>query len=324
MFSARFLFTLAVLLTSPALASAQLRFTTPTVEMGELRGGPVYDQRFDFVNDSAQPLEITDIRLGCGCLQAVLDKRVFAASEKGSLRLNIRTLGQPNGMRTWQAHVQYRQGRQTRETTLIVAATIRNEITIEPSIIAMTVETALKQEVTITDHRPMPRKVTAVLASSPAIRVTTQPTANGVTRVTLEVSASALTAARQEETLNIYSDDPYYRQLQVPITLTKAARPTVTATPDQVEIVGAGSQLVRLRGSGDKAVRIDKAETNNAGIKCTWAAGPGNDATLKISVDASARWRAPSTPPRVLVHIAEPAGATLTIPVVLRNDEPRP
>lgn len=320
MFSARSILVFGVLLASPALASAQLRFTASTADLGELRGGPVYDQRFDFVNDSKQTLEITDIRLGCGCLQSVLDKRVFATGEKGSLWLNIRTLGQPNGARTWQAHVQYRQGSETRETTLILAATIRNEITIEPSIIAMSVETTLKQEVTITDHRPMPRKVTAVLASTPAIRVTAQPTVNGVTRVMLEVSASALTAARQEETLNIYSDDPYYRQLQVPITLMKANRPTVSVTPDKVELVGVGAQLVRLRGTDNKAVRIDRVEANNGGIKCTWAAGPGNDATLKISADATASLRAPSTPPRVLVHLSDPAGTTLVIPVVLRKD----
>lgn len=324
MFSARFVFVLGVLLVCPVLASAQLRFTQPTADLGELRGGPVYDHRFDFVNESGQPLEITDIRLGCGCLQSMLEKRIYAAGEKGSLRLNIRTLGQPDGTRTWQAYVQTRQGTEVRETTLVLAASIRNEVTVEPSIIAMTVETALKQEVTITDHRPTPSKVKAVLASSPAIRITTQPTANGVTRVMLEVSAAALTAGRQEETLNIYLDDPYYRELQVPITLVKAVRPTVSASPAQVEIIGVGSQLVRLRGNGDQAVRIAKAAANNAGIKCTWAAGPGNDATLKISADATAgllsSMRSPSTLPSVVVYLAEPAGATLTIPLLLRKE----
>ncbi len=317
MFAIRHLFVLGLVLVCPALAFAQLRFTQSTVDLGELRGGPVCDHRFEFVNDSMQPIEIADIRLGCGCLQSVLEKRVFAAGEKGSLRLYIRTLGQPNGARTWQAHVQYRQGTQVRETTLALAASIRNEITIEPSILAMTVETALKQELTITDHRPTPSKLKAILASSPAIRVTTQPTANGVTRVLLEVSAAALTAARQEEILSVYIDDPFYRELQVPITLTKANRPAVTATPEQVEIVGPGSQIVRLRGNGDEAVRIDRAEASQPGIKCTWAAGPGNDATLKISAADDASF---STPARVLVHLATPAGATVVIPVALRKD----
>ena len=302
MFAIRHIFVLCLVLACPAWASAQLHFTQTSVDLGELRGGPVCHHRFDFVNDSTQPIEIIDIRLGCGCLQSVLEKRICRRRES-SLGLNIRTLGQPNGARTWQAHVQYRQGAQVRETTLILAAVIRNEITIEPSILAMTFETAIKQEITIADHRPMPSKLKAVLASSPAIRVTTQPATNGVTRVLLEVNAANLSAARQEETLSIYFDDPFYRELQVPITLVKANRPTVTASPEQVEIIGAGSQIVRLRGNGDKAVRIEKAVANQPGIKCTWAAGPGNDATLKISSDASTE---SSLPLRMIVHLMEP------------------
>jgi Protein of unknown function (DUF1573) len=309
----------AMLLVCPAFASAQLRFTQPIANLGELRGGPVYPHRFEFVNDSAQPIEITDFRLGCGCLQPVLDKRIYRPGEKGTLLFNLRTIGQPNGARTWQAHVQYRLGDKLGEVDLILGATIRNEVTVEPSIVAMTVETTLTQEITITDHRSTPLKIANVLASSPGIRVATQALGNGVTKVTLEVSRSALTAARQEETLNIYTDDPDYRHLQVPITLMRASRPDVSATPDRIEISGSGSQLVRLRASGDNAVRIEKADVDHAALKCTWASGPGADATLKISVDGALL-----TTPRALgsvrVRLLEPAAQTLTITVVLRKE----
>jgi hypothetical protein len=305
----------ALLLFSPPLAFAQLRFTQPTANLGELRGGPAYPHRFEFVNDSAQAIEITDFRLGCGCLQPVLEKRLYQPGEKGILVMNLRTLGQPNGARTWQAHAQYRQGNDMREAMLIVAATIRNEITVEPSIVAMTVETTLRQEIVVKDQRTTPLKVTAVLASSPAIRVTMQPNDGGGTKVVLEVSRGALTAARHEETLNIYTDDPAYRQLQVPITLIRARRDDVSATPRSVEIVGGGSQLVRLRGAGEQAVRIEKAEADHPGVKCTWAAGPGNDATLKIRADAAVAIVA-----TVRVHLSEPPGAMVTIPVVVRKE----
>lgn len=318
--SFRLFVVLCVALAIPPAARAQLRFAQPGAELGELRGGPVYTHRFDFVNESPGPIEIIDVRLGCGCLQPTLEKRTYAAGERGSLRFNIRTLGQPSGMRTWEAYVQYRQGGQVRETRLALAATIRNEITIEPSILAMTVETSLQQELTIADHRPTPGKVKAVLASSRAIHVAVQPTAAGVTRVVLEVKAADLPAGRTEEMLAIYLDDPFYRQLEVPITLVKAVRPAVTAAPERVEVACPGAQLVRLRADGARPVRIEKIDVNNAGIKCTWAAGPGNDATLKISADATARFLAPSTPPRVLVHLAEPAGAMVEIPVALRQD----
>jgi hypothetical protein len=310
-------FACALLLVCPPLASAQLRFTHPTANLGELRGGPVYQQRFEFVNDSAQPIEVTDFRLGCGCLQPVLAKRIYQPGEKGTLLMNVRTLGQRSGARTWQAQVQYRLSKKLHEVNLLLGATIRNEVTIEPSIVAMTIVTTLKQELTITDHRPTPMKVTTVLASSPAIRVSTQPLGNGVTKVMLEVSQSALTAARQEETLNIYTDDPNYRQLQVPITLLKADRADVSATPDKIELSGPGSQLVRLRASGNKAVRIEKADADHPAVKCTWAPGPGNDATLKISVDATLLTSASAT---VRVRLTEPSAQTLTILVALRRE----
>src|ERR1022692_3729673 len=87
----------ALLFLWPTLASAQLRFTNPTVDLGELRGGPIYHQRFDFVNDSAKPIEITDFRLGCGCLQPVLEKRIYQPRENGTLLMNVRPLGQRSG-----------------------------------------------------------------------------------------------------------------------------------------------------------------------------------------------------------------------------------
>ena len=302
-----------LVLTFPAIASAQLRFEAPTANLGELRGGLAYGHRFAFVNEGQGPIEITDIRLGCGCLAPVLDQRVYQPSEKGSLLMHIRTLGQPEGPRTWQAHVQYRHAGKVHESTLVLAARIRNEITIEPSIVAMTVKTTLKQELLITDHRLKPMTVSKVLASSPAIRVAVQSISDGATKVILEVSGAALTAGRQEEMIHIYTDDPHYRHLQVPITLTRPEQTDVTAVPSRVELIGAGSQLVRLRASGEKAVRIDKVDADHPAIKCTWAAGPGNDATLKIATPTNSV----ETQTNVRVHI----GATVvTIPVALRPE----
>ena len=54
-------------------------------------------------------------------------------------------------------------------------------------------------------------------------------------------------------------------------------------------------------------------------MRCTWAAGPGNDATLKISVNA-ATLTTPGSAASVRVHFAEPAGAIVMIPVELRKE----
>ncbi len=307
----------ASLFAFPLLARAELRFTQPTVSLGKLRGGPAYSHCFEFVNAAATALEIIDVRLGCGCLQPVLDKRIYQPGEKGAVIMHVRTLGQQAGTRTWQARVLYRQSEAVHETTLILAATLRNEVTVEPSILAMSVETTVRQEVTIVDHRATPMKITAVVASAPAIRVNTRTQGNGVTTVMLEVTRAALTAARQEEMLTIHTDDPHYRILQVPITLTKANGQRVTVTPERVELRGAGSKLVRLRAAGDQPVRIERVDADHPALKCTWAAGPDNDATLKISVAGLQPTTITAT--TVRVRLAQPA-ATLTIPITLHME----
>ncbi|MBI2804920.1 MAG: DUF1573 domain-containing protein [Planctomycetes bacterium] len=316
----RFPLALALMAFSPAFAFSQLRFERPTADLGDLRGGPVYQHRFAFVNDSAQTIEITDIRLGCGCLQPILDRRVYRPGEKGTLVLNLRTLGQQVGARTWQATVQYRDSEQTRAAGLIVTARLTSEVTVEPSIIAMTVGTTLRQELTITDGRKQALTVVRVIASSPAIRVANTTTGPGITRVTLDVKGADLKMVRQEETLTIFTDDPLYRQLDVPITLIKAqAASTVQATPPVVEISATGSQLVRLRGSQAQVVRIARADADHRALKLRWAPGPGQDATLRILFDASQL----ATPPgiaTVRVTLAEPAGVTVTIPVMMRQE----
>lgn len=299
----------------PNVGLAQLHFEQPAVSLGELRGGPSYSHRFAFVNESNAIIEIIDVRLGCGCLQPVIDKRSIQPGEKGVLLMNLRTLGQAAGPRSWQAHVRYRCGSATHETALTVAATLRNEITVEPSIVALTVETTLRQEITITNHRPRPLRVTAVVASAAAIRVLGTTERNGVTKIAFEVSRDDLKTQRKEETLFIETDDPDYRQMQIPITLTRAERAEVRATPERVVVTGAGSQLVRLRSTVDKVVRIERADCDDSAIRCTWAAGPGDDATLRISMDPAKMTSATVT---VRVHLASPAGNVMTIPVVLR------
>ena len=128
-----------------------------------------------------------------------------------------------------------------------------------------------------------------------------------------------MTADRQEETLNLYTDDPAYPHLQVPITLMQSIRAAMTATPEKVELIGAGSQLVRLRGANGQVVRIEKAVSDHPAITCTWAAGPGNESTLKIRVNP-ALLATPGASTEVRIQFVEPAGTTLSIPVRMKKE----
>jgi hypothetical protein len=302
-------------------AAAAVRCVPPAVDLGEIRGGPARMHRFELVNDGPNLVQILDLERGCGCLEPQLDRKLLKPGEKATLNLALRTAGQPNGPRSWNLRIRYRDGDVPREELLVVSATIRNEVTVRPSILALQVREVLRQEIVVSDLRSPPLKVTAVHASSPAIRATVQSSAAGVTRLQLEVTASAMPADRQDALVSVYTDDPLYSPLELPIALTRAGKVTVTATPAEVHALVSAAQptsatLVRLRPADGRRVAVESVDTDDPGITCTWAAGPGSGATLKVQVDRR-RLGDRHEARTVRVRLAEPVEEMLTIPVVI-------
>jgi hypothetical protein len=80
-----------------------------------------------------------------------------------------------------------------------------------------------------------------------------------------------------------------------------------------------GPRLVRLRDTQDQAVVVESVTVDVPGIVCSWAAGPDNQATLKLQPD---RARLGDDPVRasVRVQLSQPVREVLTIPVVVAND----
>jgi hypothetical protein len=302
-----------------ARTDAGLRCVPPSVDFGEIRGGPVRQHRFELVNDGKATIEIIELPRSCGCLEPKLDRRTLQPGEKAGLLVELRTSGQPNGLRSWNLRVRYRDGEVVREELLILTATIHNEVTVQPSILALEVRDTLRQEVVVTDIRAKPLKVLALQASNPAIRAAVQSQTGNVTKVVLEVKASDLKAGRQDAMLNIITDDPLYSPLQLPIALTRAEQAAVTVTPPQVRLTVSAdapvaSSLVRLRPAEGQKVAIASVESDDPGITCSWAAGPGDGATIKVQVDAR-RLKLADGPHSVRVQLDHPANQLVTIPV---------
>src|SRR6266550_5005542 len=118
-------------------ASAELRCVPPAADLGEVRGGPPRQQRFELVNDGKTTIEIVEIQRGCGCLEPRLDRRTLPPGEKTTLNVALRTSGQPNGPRSWNLRLRYRDGETILEQSLIIAATIRKEVTVQPPLLAL-------------------------------------------------------------------------------------------------------------------------------------------------------------------------------------------
>ncbi len=305
----------------PGLLNAGLRCVPPAVDLGEIRGGPARQHRFELVNDGSAAIEIVEVQRGCGCLEPQLDRRALQPGERATLLVSLRTTGQSNGPRSWNLRIRYREGDVMREQLLVLAATIRNEVTVQPPILALYVQDMLKQEIVVTDLRSPPLKVTGVQSSSPAVRVTVPPAVAGVTKLGLEVTAAALADGPQDAMLSIYTDDPLYSPLQLPIMLTRGIKPALAVSPAQVDAhvsanAPVASTLVRLRPANGKKVVIESAEADDPGVTCTWAAGPGDGATLKIRVDGR-RLDKRDGPRAVRVRLAEPPNEIVTISVTI-------
>lgn len=316
---------IALLATGVRPVQAQLTASTSIIELGVIRGGQRIEHRFELINPSAEPIEVFDLQRGCGCLAPRLEQRIVPACGKTGLVAELRTLGQANGEHTWNLQVHYRRGRDAngqdaKVLPLTLRGTVKNDITVQPAILGMHVAKAVEQEITLTDHRAAPLRVIDAEARGAGVRVTKIERAGKITKVLVSADATQLDPGRHEGRLTITTDDPDYGQLQVPIVVTKATATTIQAAPESVILrfaagVTSASALVRVRAPGDQAVRISKIEPSDPALVCTWAPGPGNDATLKIQVRAalSSSFRS-----HVEVHLAAPTIEVLTIPVAMQ------
>lgn len=298
---------------------ADLHFPQAEVKLGAVYSGRPLRHRFSFTNQGPGAVNIQRLSAACGCLTPRLDKLAYRAGESGSFILEVNTLTQPAGQNTWRIQVHYTDGAQERTKELLLCATLQSEIKVEPPKLALSTTGAIGSDILVSDTRALPFHVTQAQASSPHLVARVTAGVDGRSfRVHLNVKAT-LPPGRYEETLSILTDDPDYRELRVPVTVTMRPRAGVTATPASVTLTiprgqPAPSRRVLLRGENEQEVIVERIESDNPALKCNWAAGPGKMATLKVSVDASRAGELLRA--TVRVHVSKPVPGVVTIPVV--------
>lgn len=304
-----------LLLVSPV--RADLHFTRTEANAGNAWTGRPLRCRFAFTNQGREAVHIVRVEAACGCLASRLEKESLQPGEKSSFLLDINTLTQPVGQNRWRVQVHYLDGETARRQELTLWANLQSEIKVEPPRLALSSTKAIAHEITITDERALPFRVSQVITSSEHCAATLIATEGNKTRVRFAVKES-MPVGKHEEVLCIVTDDPNYRELRVPVTINKRARSGVTASPSSLEMSVAPGQsapwrLVRLRGEDGKEVVVDKLEVDHPALQCQWQSGPGGMATLKISVDASRVKEEMQGAVRVL--LSKPTKSVVTIPV---------
>jgi hypothetical protein len=305
-----------------SFAAAELRFTTPTVELGDVRAGVPLAQVFRFTNTGPDTVTLTQVQPGCGCLRPRMEQRSYAPGESGVIPLDIRTLGQAAGPHRWYMTVLYADGAVQREQKLEVVGNVVTEVSVQPAGLVLFAEGALAHEVTLTDLRPQPLTIERVETTSPQLRAAAGPLVKDAfghwtSHIRVETTGQ-LPPGQQNEMLTIRTSDPLYRELQVSVTIIQRVGQRIVATPAEPTL-SAGPRLVRLRDTQDQAVVIESVAADDPAIRCSWAAGPDNEATLKLQADRAALGDR-SLHTAVRVQLSRPVRDVLTLPVVVPND----
>jgi hypothetical protein len=304
-------------------ARADLRFIQPLADAGEVKSGVPLTHRFAFVNTGPEAVEITDARASCGCMTPRLDQRTFQPGEEGTLLLEINTLSQSAGAHSWRVQVTYRAGKRIYEMSLQLTARVITEVSVQPASVTVFTDRVMGHEILLTDLRSQPLSITEVQTSSPKLSAQVaedfqDPQGHRVRKIRLG-AADDYAEGRHEETLTIYTDDPGYQELKVPVTLIKQSRQRLAASPSPVSLMAPPGQpfpsrIVLIRDRDGQKVVIDKIVVGHPAIVCRWAQGPGAMATVKITIDRNhvADATVQST---VQIQTSQPVRETLTIPV---------
>src|SRR5438876_1065814 len=99
----------SVLITA-SQARSELRVPAPLVDLGDVKSGLPLTHSFELINDGPEAVEIRETRASCGCLIGKVEPRIIQPGERGTLVMNMHTLGQAAGPHSWKATVAYRQG----------------------------------------------------------------------------------------------------------------------------------------------------------------------------------------------------------------------
>jgi hypothetical protein len=285
-------------------------------------------RRFTFVNAGAQPLTVTDLRASCGCTTPSLPKRTYQPGERGELALEVNTLSQPPGQNRWSVQVAYRCGEYTGQTTLELTARLVTRWFITPAALVLqgtdppvgTIHISAAGENYEFQARAMQWR--KLRTSSP--RITAEWAANteedtGLVkdsqtrrsgRIVIRVAADC-PVGEFAETVTLESGSLQDPEIKIPVTIIREPKRRVSALPARATLVAGGSAVVQLRAADGQPVQIEAIEASLPALTTRWAAGPGNNATVRVGLDRS-KWHGEPLTGEVRVRVK---GETIAIPV---------
>lgn len=317
----------ALLAAAGPTAPPVLAAVDATADRGEARTGRPLTHTFTVTNPGPAAVTILGVTTPCGCIAPAVSRPLLAAGESATVTLAVNTLTQPAGRQTWRGVVCYAVGPTPHELPWAVTATLIREVSVTPPSVALSGDSAapVALTVTVTDARPKSFVVKAAVVTSVHMTAAVGPAAGASTPVTLTLLPTH-PPGRADETLVLYTDDPSYPQLRVPVQVTRRAAQAVVAAPAAAVVrLGAGqtdgSVLVQLRSPIGTRLDVQKMTTDHPAVTAKWASAAGVGVTVRVTVTPRPA-DGPAGAATLTVTLAEPAGATATVPVTWSRPTP--
>jgi hypothetical protein len=317
-----------------APADSPLQAGSPIAERGEVKSGPPLSHTFTLTNRGPGRLAITAVETGCGCIRSGATRTELRPSESTDVTVEINTLTQPEGLNAWKVTVRYQAdpppappqaGTLPRPGVVVsytlelrVAAKLVREVSVTPPAVAISTDAAATQTLTVADRRDRPLTITRAVSTSAHVQVTVRPAdvrdGRRVQFVDLKVPAET-PAGHHDVILTLYTDDPAYPELGVPVRVSKRTPAAMAVSPEAVTLRFATGQVEAsavavVRAQNGAAVRISKVECDDPAVRLKWSREAGAVATVRVTLSLGAAGRA-----EVRVLLAEPAGHMVALPV---------
>lgn len=222
----------------PALA-----FDQYLVDLGQALPSEEVRVRFQFTNRSLHDVKIKELVPSCGCLQPQLKKWVYAPGESGRFDLRVQTANQLPGHKEYQVGIKYLDP-EPRETNVVFRVQLsENQVFVRPPVLALSIPSGAPptvQEVKITDRRGLHLNIVRADCSRNLAAVEQLEAAEGengewIARLKVTVPGN-LPPGRHDTMVRIFTNDPAYRMLRVPLTIE--VRPSAAIVDPQVRTAG--------------------------------------------------------------------------------------
>lgn len=246
---------------------AQLSFDPPSIDLGDVKAGQIFTQQINVTNTSSSLITVQEVKASCGCVRPVLQPSSLAPGAKGILKLDVNTLSSNAGPSTYGIKLRYPESNQLKEQQFIITGRIIQEIIVTPTSITSYGEKPRPQTITIFDKRATPLRPVKLERTSPYLDVEwTQPAvAEPQPQYAVQVSVREdLPPGRHDHEVVIYTNDPTYPVLRVPISVVKKTKARFVASPYLVSLSPkvVASKQVTIRDQHGLGAVIERVEAS--------------------------------------------------------------